>query len=555
VNRGKLKADFEAAQTLQAAGRLAEAERLWLDLDAAMPGHVGVLTNLASVQLQLGRPDAAEASVGRALQRQPGLLAALQVHAAAAEARGAVAEAIQRFERVLAQQPDAVPVLAALARLHRRREDWPAARRHAVRLAELAPGMAAHFDLLGAICLAMNDRAGAEAAFERALQLEPALASARANLGALFAERRQWDRALEHLDAALARDASAAEAHNNRGNALAGLGRADEAASAFTRALELNPDFADAEFNLALMRLRRGRWAEAWPGFERRWETRQMAPFRRQLGVPRWDGAEAPSRTLLVHAEQGMGDMMMVARYFALAAARVGRLFVECQPELAPLLAAMDGGFDVVAAGDALPAFDLELPAMSLPAVFGTEPETVPWSGPYLRVPETGGGLEGAGLKVGLAWAGNPRNPTDAERSMNASLLAPVLAVPGCSFFSLQWGAPGDQLAAAGLADAVVDLRPRMSDFAATAALVAELDLVISICTSVAHLAGGLGKPLWLMLAAGADWRWLESGETTPWYPSARLFRQDAPGDWGGVVARIADTLRHGTSEGGFSPA
>jgi tetratricopeptide (TPR) repeat protein len=544
VNRDKLKADFEAAQTLQAAGRLAEAERLWLDLDAAMPGHVGLLTNLASVQLQLGRPDAAEASAGRALERQPDLLPALQIHAAAAEAQGAVAEAAQRFERVLALQPDAIPVLTAVARLHRRHEDWAQARRHAERLAALTPDRAAHHDLLGAISLAMNDLAAAEAAFGRALAIDPALASARANLGAVFAERRQWGRALEHLDAALASDASAAEAHNNRGNALAGLARAEEAEAAFARALELDPGFADAAFNLALVRLRQGHWAESWPGFERRWETRQMAPFRRDLGVPRWDGSEAPGLTLLIHAEQGMGDMMMMARYFAMASARVGRLVVECQPELAPLLAAMQGGFDIVAAGDALPAFDLELPAMSLPAVFGTEPGNVPWSGPYLRVPESGASLDGAGRKVGLVWAGNPRNPTDAERSLDASLLAPLLAVPGCTFFSLQWGAPGDRLQAAGLAGGVHDLRPRLTDFAATAALVAELDLVISICTSVAHLAGGMGKPLWLMLASGADWRWLESGDATPWYPAARLFRQQTPGDWGGVVEQIAAALK-----------
>jgi len=549
VSRDQLKADFEAAQSLQAAGRLAEAERLWLSLDTAMPGHVGVLTNLASVQMQLGRPDAAEASAARALERQPDLLPALQIHAAAAEARGAVAEALQRFERVLALQPDAVPVLTALARLYRQREDWPEARRHAERLAALAPHRAAHHDLLGAISLAMNDLAAAEAAFGRALALDPALPSARANLGAVHAERRQWALALEHLDAALASDASVAEAHNNRGNALAGLGRADEAAASFTRALELDPGSADSAFNLALVRLRQGRWTEAWPGFERRWETRQMAPFRRDLGVPRWDGSEAAGRTLLVHAEQGMGDMMMVARYLAMAAARVGRLVVECQPELAPLLAAMEGGFDVVAAGDALPAFDLELPAMSLPAVFGTEPDSVPWSGPYLPVPERGTGLQGAGLKVGLVWAGNPRNPTDAERSLDAALLAPLLAVPGCSFFSLQWGAPGDQLQAADLTGAAQDLRPRMTDFAATAALVAELDLVISICTSVAHLAGGMGKPVWLMLSSGADWRWLESGDATSWYPSARLFRQAGPGDWSGVVDRVAAALR--TESGG----
>lgn len=553
--RPGLEAAFAAAQSLQQAGRLAEAERAWRELANRAPDHAGVLANLCMVLWQLGRLDDAEAAAERALARDPGMIQAQAVYGACAEARGAIDLAIDRYRRALELKPDLATVLHGLANLHRRKGELAPARDYAERMTKTVPLAAQAWDTLGAIRLAQDDLTGAEAALAEACRLDPTLAGARANLGALAAERRNWPKALEHADAALALDDRLAQAHNNRANALASLGRDAEAEAAFERALMLDPDNPDALYNQALQWLKQGRWAAAWPGFEARWRVRRMAPWRRDFQVPAWDGGEAPDKTLLIHAEQGMGDTMMMARYLPGVAARVGRLVLECAPQLVPLLAAMPGvgkDFDCVAAGMPLPPFDLHLPAMSLPGVFATTPDNVPWDGPYLRAPERPAVVSGTGLKVGLAWAGNPDNPTDMARSAPLADLAGILTAPGCSFHSLQYGPAGEQIAAASLDRRIADLGPRLGDFADTAAVVEELDLVISVCTAMVHLAGGLGRPLWVILPADADadWRWLRGRADTPWYPSARLFRQETAGNWRELAARVGGALAQYAASG-----
>jgi tetratricopeptide (TPR) repeat protein len=547
-SRDQLQAAFKSAQALQQAGRLAEAEHAWIDLDKSASGHAGVLANLAMTQWQLGRLEDAEANCARAIEADPNMVQARALHAATAEARGADNEAIERYEKALALAPEMPTLLHGLANLNRRQGNLGEAREFAERMVGAAPLSAEAHDTLGAIFLALDDLDGADQALHKALEINSDLASAQSNLGALLAERRQWDEALIHHDAALALAPNLAEAHNNRGNALISLGRLNEADYAFDRALELDPDFSDAQFNQALLWLKQGHWEQAWPGFEQRWETRQMAPFKRSFDAPLWDGAPAPDQTVLIHAEQGMGDMMMVARYLPLVAARVGKLAVECQAPLRSLLDAMPsdipGDIHCFSAGAGLPAFDLHLPAMSLPGVFATTPQTVPWEGAYLSPPARAETLlSGDELKVGLAWAGNPANPTNPERSVDLSVLAALLDVEGCRFFSFQHGPEGDQIATAGLQDRITDLRPQMTDFAATASLMTEMGLVISICTSVAHLAGAMDKPLWIMLAEDADWRWLTGCDDTPWYPSARLFRQCERGNWEALAARVGAAL------------
>ena len=400
-------------------------------------------------------------------------------------------------------------------------------------------------DALGAILLATGDLDEADPVLSRAAKIDPTLASARANLGALFAEQKKWSTALEHLDAALAFDASMADAHNNRGNVLISLGRPKEAEDAYIRALELSPKFADAKFNQALLWLRQGKWSEAWPGFEARWQTRQLAPFQRSFEQPMWDGTPEPDKSVLLHAEQGMGDMLMVARYLPMMTERIGRVVVECQSELRALINAMTGDFNCFSSGGGLPAFDMHLPAMSLPRVFKTTPHTIPRDGPYVAAPEDSATElpDGEGLKVGLVWTGSPLNPTNSDRSLPLASLASLLNVEGCRFFSLQQGPPGNEIVNAELGDRIVDMRPWMTNFAATATIIAKIDLVVTVCTSVAHLAGAMGKPVWILLSADADWRWLMESDDTLWYPSARLFRQSELGEWDDPVARISIAL------------
>ena len=433
-----------------------------------------------------------------------------------------------------------------LAALYMAQQRFEAAAKSCRVAIEVHPVYPQAHNILGAALKAEKDLTGAEVAFRRAYELDPTMTAAQVNLGTVFGMRRQWNEALACYGRALEMTPNSAEAMNNRGNVLHSIGRFDEAQNDFEQAIVIDPEYADPHLNLSLQLLMQGRWTEAWPEFEWRWRTPQMEPFRRPFSEPQWDGTPKPGATLLVHAEQGLGDTLNFIRYAPLAAARVGRLVLESQPSLVSLLAGMEGIEAVVARTDVLPSFDMHIPLLSLPGIFGTTPETVPLAEPYLRAPA---GIDvplpvGDGLKVGLVWAGNPRNPFDPSRTAGLAYLKALLDVPDCTFYSLQHGDPGDQIAAEGMQNRIHDLRPLLTDFAATAALVDQLDVVISICTSVAHLAGGMGVETWVMLSQDADWRWMRERNDSPWYPSVRLFRQKQLDDWPELAGRVARTLK-----------
>jgi hypothetical protein len=270
------------------------------------------------------------------------------------------------------------------------------------------------------------------------------------------------------------------------------------------------------------------------------------------LERPLWDGRPLPSKTILLRTEQGLGDAIQFVRYAPLVRARCGRVLLQCPPELSLLFATTPGIDQVVTTDEALPAFDAQAPLMSLMRILETRLESIPAEVPYLaadpeRVATLRARLGSAkALKVGLVWAGNPNFKGDRDRSLTSlSLLEPLLGVEGVSFFSLQKGERTGEIAALGLSERIVDLAPALDDFADTAAAISQLDLVISTCTSVPHLAGAMARPVWTLLAFAADWRWLLDREDSPWYPTMRLFRQRARGDWPGVIARVADELRH----------
>lgn len=349
---------------------------------------------------------------------------------------------------------------------------------------------------------------------------------------------------------AAARDAVAlapqvAGYHYNLGNALAAAGADAAAESAYLAALERDPGLVNAHWNLALLRLRQGRYAEAWPGYEWRWR-RPGAPLHYHDHHPAWDGGPFAGRTLLLHTEQGLGDAMQFARYLPRVQALGGRVVLECPPSLLRLFAASFPGIELVAKGGPVPPFDLQAALPSLPGLFATTLETIPATVPYLRWPGHGSGESpdsagGSALRVGLTWS---CSVPSSGRDLPVAALAPLFALPGLRFHALQLGPAGGGLAEVPGGGRVVDLSPGMGDFADTAALVQALDLVISVDTAMVHLAGGLGRPVWVPLQHRADWRWLEQRADSPWYPTARLFRQPAPGDWDSVVAGLAAALR-----------
>ncbi|MBB3264398.1 tetratricopeptide (TPR) repeat protein [Azospirillum sp. OGB3] len=319
------------------------------------------------------------------------------------------------------------------------------------------------------------------------------------------------------------------------------------------RAVRLEPASAEARWNRSLARLLAGDLPGGWEDYEARWGVADFPTKPRGLPQPLWCGEDIAGRTILLHEEQGRGDAIQFVRYAPLVAARGARVLLEVGADLVPLFRGLPGVERVVARGEPLPAFDWQCPLLSLPRAFATRLETIPATVPYLTADPARAAawrerLAGGGLAVGLVWAGNPQFAGDRKRSPGLAALIPLLAVPGCRFFGLQLGPGHDDLAGRAMPSAFTDLAPEIRDFADTAAIMASLDLVVSSCTAPAHLAGALGVPLWVLLSHAPDWRWLLDRADSPWYPTARLFRQPRPGDWAAVAAEAAAALAERTA-------
>ncbi len=346
-----------------------------------------------------------------------------------------------------------------------------------------------------------------------------------------------------------------AEGFNNLGVVLRSLHRLDDACKAFRQAVELDPQFALAEFNLGTTLLLAGCYAEGWAGY--RQHARIAGTSAPGPAATEWDGRPIPGQRLLVYADQGLGDTIQFARFLSSCRERSqARVIVRCQPALRRLLAnSVDEnclGADVICTNEVEPPqFDWHVPLASLPALLGATIADVGQSVPYLHPPALSPSLarligeRDATRRVGLVWQGNPRQSRDAVRSCPLEKLRPLIEVPGIRFFSLQYGAAaGAQLAAVFPAGSVVDIGGRLADFGDTAAVLGQLDLLITVDTAISHLAGALGRPVWTMLCHTPDWRWHLDRPDCPWYPTMRLFRQPVWGDWDTVVERIRGALQ-----------
>lgn len=463
------------------------------------------------------------------------------------------AEAVVYFRNALALQPEAPEVWFNLGNSLRAMGRWQPAAEAFERAAGLKPGyVKAHINLAEAR-RETGDVAGAEASLRAALAAQPDNVTALNNLGNLLREIGRPQESALALRRALEHDPAFFRAWNNLGSALRDSGDIAGALAAYDRALELKPDHAEAHLNRSMARIAAGDWRRGWEEYEWRWRgARENPGAGRDFPCPQWRGEPLGGRVVLLHAEQGFGDALQFVRYAPLVAERGGRVIVECQSELLRLFGRLPGIAQLVARGDPLPPFDLHCPLMSLPHAFGTLPDTVPGA-PYL----TADPLRASawrerlaaypGVRVGVVWAGNPRrhDPVahliDRRRSLRFEQILPWLETPGCAFFSLQKGEAEAGLPATG--SRLVDLAPALHDFDDTAAAIAALDLVVGVDTSVVHLAGGLGKPVWMLSRFDACWRWGSAGETTPWYPTMRIFRQEAYADWNGPLGAVSAGL------------
>lgn len=425
---------------------------------------------------------------------------------------GRLAQAEQLYRQILQQQPNSIQAL------HR----------------------------LGILASQVGKHEQAIPFFQKVLALAPNFPEAHFNLASALQKQDKIEDAIAHYQRGLALNPSYPEVYLNFGAALKAQGRLENAIASYQQALILKPNYPKARYNLALALLQHGELRQGFTEYEWRWQLPHNPP--RNFSQPLWDGSNLQGKRILLHAEQGLGDTIQFIRYAPFVASRGGYVIVECQAPLIQLLQTVPGIHQLVAQGETLPQFDVHVPLLSLPHCLDTTLETIPTQIPYVSPPASHhlklDAPQGTLLKVGIAWAGSPKNPNNRHRSLDLAYFSTLFDIPGVAFYSLQKELPAAELAR--LADykgRIQDLSNQLHDFTDTAAVVLQLDLVITVDTSIAHLAGALGKSAWVLLNFDPDWRWLIGRETSPWYPSIRLFRQDSPGNWQDVFARVAESL------------
>jgi tetratricopeptide (TPR) repeat protein len=505
---------------------------------------------LGLLRYQHGRYPEALALIGAALRADPNAPPALLNYAVVLDALKRHSEALAGYDKALAIRPDYAEAFCnrgiALRELKRPAE---ALASHDRALA-LKPAFAEAFYNRGIALRDLRRLGEALESYDQALALKPDFPEALNNRGVVLRELMRPAEALASYDNALAIKPGYADALANRGNALLDLKRLDEARENYDAALALKPEAAETHFNRSMLRLLLGDFAGGWEEYEWRWKARDFKSPRRNFTQPLWLGdQDLNGRTILLHGEQGLGDTLQFCRYEEMLAASGANVLMEVQPPLKSLFADFAGVDRTLATGEPLPAFDFHCPLMSLPLALKTRPESIPAKVPYLSAPEAhmqkwAARLPKAGpLRVGIAWAGNPTVATDPHRSIGLPNMLPLLASTSVQFVSIQKDLrPGDS--------EILRAHPRIENlggeiesFADTAAIMSHLDLIISSDTSVVHLAGALGKPVWILLAYVPDFRWLLDRDDSPWYPTVRLFRQPQIDDWQSVISQVRDEL------------
>jgi tetratricopeptide (TPR) repeat protein len=459
--------------------------------------------------------------------------------------QGEVPRAEKLYRRILDKDPDNATARKHLAGICLSLGRFEEAAGNFQQLLRVLPNDAAIHNDRGIALAQLGKLSEAASCFQQALDVNPQYAEAHNNLGIVLAKQGRLEEALETYRQSVALKPDNPEAYYNLGNLFRDLGRLEEAQSNYREAIRLKPDHADAQTNLAMTWLLLGDFERGWPGYE--WRSRTPGFACRDFIQPFWDGFSLAGATILLHAEQGLGDTLQFIRYAPLVKARGGFVIVECPATLLALLATCPGIDQLIAYGAPLPPFHTHAPLMSLPRLYGTTLATIPAEVPYLSVaPELQeywrrqlSGIEG--FKVGVFWQGDPRHRKDRQRSLPLPAFAPLANLDGVRLCSLQEGPGGDQSAAAPFP--ILNLASQFHDFADTASALMNLDLVISVDSAVAHCAGALGIPVWVLLPYAPDWRWLGHREDSPWYPSMRLFRQKHLGDWEEVFGRVQAAL------------
>jgi len=533
--------------------RAVELIRKALEID---PNHATAHLNLGNAIAALQHPELALACFDRALQLRPDYADAHMNRANVFAHAGQLDEALASYDRALQINPDHVDALinrSNVLRTLKRPHESLAGYELALKLRpNSAPG---HYNR-GNIMQDLQQHAEAIVCYDRALSYDPSFAEASNNRGVSLLALNRPAEALRCIDAALALKPVYPFATYNRANALRDLGDYPQALACYAEVQRLTPEYARAHWNEALCLLITGAYERGWQQHEWRWKTDTFTSPARGFSQPLWLGdAPLQGKTILLHAEQGFGDTVQFCRYSRLVAALGATVVLEVQPALMALLAQLEGVDQLVAAGSPLPPFDYQCPLMSLPLALHTTLATIP-AGPYLSADpaQAEAWRDRLGTRtrprIGLAWSGNAVHVNDRKRSIPLAQMVRLLTAGDMQFVSLQKELRAGDQETLDQYPEIFDPRDQLGDFADTTALISELDLVITVDTAIAHLAGALGRPFWLLLPTLPDWRWMLERDDSPWYPSARLFRQTTAFDWDSVIGKVA----HALTEFGHNP-
>jgi tetratricopeptide (TPR) repeat protein len=502
---------------------------------------------LAETRLNEGRLTEAEAHCRRALAVRGDLPEAEHLLGVVAYQKGKINEAIVHVRRAVELAPNVALYRANLGEMLRLAGEPAGAAEEAQRALAIDPNMTAALSNLGAALYDLKEYEGAAVAQRRAIAVKPDFAEAHSNLGNALHALRRFDEAIESYRRAVELRPDYADAWANLGTTLHHSGRLAEAASALRRAIALSPGHANARAGLGILLLMRGEFGEGWDEYE--WRLRSSENRGRRFAERAWQGEMLAGKSIYVQAEQGLGDTLQFVRYLPLLAARGAKVAFRAQQPLVTLLRESLSGVVVLGERGDPPPHEYDVALLSLPRLAKTRLESIPAVVPYLRSPAEAmlrwrsRLSEMAGLKVGIAWAGSPDHANDSRRSVSLSVLAPLLSIHGASFASLQVGPRAGDVATLKDPSTITNISSEIRDFADTAAAIAALDLTIAVDTAVAHLAGAVGKPVWLLLPWVSDWRWMLSRDDSPWYPTMRLFRQSPGEDWPSAISRVAAVL------------
>jgi tetratricopeptide (TPR) repeat protein len=536
-------------------GNLQQAELIYKNILKSSPHNYHVLNCLGNVLQEQHRYDDAIEFYQKAIMLNPNDFRTYYNLADAFFEKGELEKAIFNYKEALKINPDFPWAYNNLGLTLKDIGQLDEAIIHFQKAIELSPNFVLAINNLGNALENKEQFDEAISCYQKALQLNPNLPDVYNNIGAILQEKEQFDEAVIHLEKALNLDPAFYKAYLNLSGISLKKQNIHEAVSFLKKALKVNPNDADGHFYLGCAFLLSGNFKQGWEEYEWRWKSKDFnkrSCFHKpsNFSKPILNGLDIEGHTVLIYAEQGLGDEIQFIRYAPLVSQLGAKVIIECHKELSTLLQSTEGVEEFIVQGKSLPYFDMQCPLLTLPLVFNTSLDNIPLKVPYVSVNsmliqkwKNKIQHDNSNFKVGLVWYGNPKHKNDRNRSIPFAYFAPFAKFSDIAFYSLQKGNSAKQSMNPHIGMRFIDLTEEMHDFSETAALIENLDLVITVDTAVAHLTGALGKPVWVLLPFAPDWRWLLNREDSPWYPTMRLFRQPAPGDWNSVIAKVRDEL------------